>query len=186
MSLTAIDWLELWRGLTLALGNGETWVERYICHLHSRPSERPDPLMDFVLDDITPQDTAMDVGVGSGRWSIPQARKARQVTAVEPSETMLAIFCQNVAVANLSNIEVVLVSWEETSVKPHDVDTCANAIYSSPDFAGFVRKTEQYAWKRCYLAIRLPLVYGIISGLSLAIYGHRYDSPNAVIAYDAF
>lgn len=44
---------------------------------------------------------------------------------------------------------------------------------------------ERRARKRCYLALRLPLYNGIIGELCLAIRGHRHDSPNAIIAYNA-
>ena len=44
---------------------------------------------------------------------------------------------------------------------------------------------EQYARKGCYLAVRLPSADGIIGELSLSIYGHCHDSPNAIIAYNA-
>jgi len=44
---------------------------------------------------------------------------------------------------------------------------------------------EQHAIKRCFLSLRIPPADGILGELSLAIYGSRYDSPNAIIAYNA-
>lgn len=183
-----IDWLELWRdlaSLTMARAESGGWVNRYKIHARRKAGERPDPLLDFVLQNIDSQSTVLDVGAGNGRWTIPVARIAKSVTAVEPSDTMLNILRENIAAANLNNIQIVPAPWGEASIEPHDVIVCVHAMYASQDFAAFVRKMERQARKRCYLAVRFPPHNGIISELSLSIYGHRYDSPNAIIAYNA-
>ena len=113
------------------------------------------------------------------------ARVARGVTAVEPSGNMLDILHQNIADANLSNIQTVPASWEEAVVEPHDIVVCAHAIYGSRELTAFVGKMERHSRKVCYLAVRLPSHNGIIGELSLSIHGHRHDSPNAIIACNA-
>ena len=78
--------------------------------------------------------------------------------------------------------------WHELVSRKH-----VNARYSSlrpwyvchEDLAAFVRKMERYSRKRCYLAIRLAPADGILSELSLKIYGSRHDSTESVIAYNA-
>ncbi len=183
-----IDWLELWRGLTTSTTthtkSGEG-ANRYKSHVRRKTGERPDPLLDFVLKNIDSQTTVIDVGAGSGRWTVSIAKIAKGVTAVEPSNDMLNMLRENIAVANLNNIQIVPATWEEAIIEPHDVIVCAQAMYHSPDFAAFVRKMERHARKICYLAVRLPPHNGIIGELSLSIYGHRHDSPNAIIAYNA-
>lgn len=184
-----IDWLELWRDLATATTISRTKsgerVHRYEMYSRRKTRERPDPLLDFVLQNIDSQSTVLDVGAGSGRWTIPMARIARSVTAVEPSNTMLNILYQNIAAANLNNIQTVQAPWEEAVVESHDIIVCAHAMYASRELAAFVRKMEHHARNRCYLAVLLPPHNGIIGELSLSIYGHRHDSPNAIIAYNA-
>lgn len=181
-----IDWLELWRELATntKTRSGEV-ASRYDIRSRSKTGERPDPLLDFVLQDIDSQSTVLDVGAGNGRWTIPVARTAKSVTAVEPSDTMLNILRQNIAAANLNNIQIVSAPWEGATVKLYDVIICAHAMYASPEFAAFVHKMEHHASKRCYLALRLPPHNGILGELSLAIHGCRHDSPNAIVAYNA-
>ncbi len=187
ITLAEIDWLELWRNLATmsAHTRSKGRTGRYEVRVRRKVVERPDQLLDFVRQNIDSQGTVLDVGAGSGRWTIPLARITRSVTAVEPSDTMQDILRQNVADASLDNIQIVPERWEEASVEPHDVVVCAHAMYSSPDFADFVGKMERHARKGCYLALRLPPHDGIIGELSLSIYGHRHDSPNAIIAYNA-
>ena len=183
-----IDWLELWRELviaTTAQTKSRKRADRHASRPHRKARERPDPLLDFVLQNIDSQSTVLDVGAGSGRWTIPVAKIARSVTAVEPSDAMLDMLRQNITAANLNNIQIVPARWKEATIEPHDIVTCAHAMYGSQDFAAFVHKIERHAKKRCYLAVRLPAHDGIIGELSLSIYGRRHDSPNAIIAYNA-
>lgn len=126
----------------------------------------------------------LDIGAGSGRWTIPLAGKARTVTAVEPSEEMLDVLRDNMQGA-AGNIQIIKASWEEANVETHDISVCAHAMYSSPDLAAFVRKMEQHTRKTCYLAVRLLPVDGVVSELHQTIYGNPHDSANAVIAFNA-
>ncbi|MBI4188710.1 MAG: class I SAM-dependent methyltransferase [Chloroflexi bacterium] len=193
--LGEIDWLELWRELatTMKLRSGE-WASRYALHARSlqaessvrgQAHEKSDPLLDFILRNIDSRSTVLDVGSGAGRWTIPVARIARSVTAVEPSADMQDMLRQSITAARLSNIQIVAATWQEAAVEPHDVVICAHAMNASPEFAGFVHKMENHARERCYIALHIPPHDGIINELCLAISGRRYDSPNAIVAYNA-
>jgi len=180
-----IDWLELWRELIIAnphTPNSEP-MKRYKTNAR-QGRQRPDSLLDFVLKSIDSRVTVLDIGAGNGRWAIPLAKIARTVTAVEPAGDMLEVLRENIKTAQI-NIQIIQPSWEEANVEAHDIVVCAHAMYSSPDFALFVRKMEQHARKTCYLSLRLPPVDGVIGELSNAIYGRLHDSANAVIAYNA-
>ena len=181
------DWLELWRELVTAITQttSRQSMDRYETHFRKKTHERPDPLLDFILQDVENQSTVIDVGAGNGRWAIPIAKKAKDVTAVEPWDSRLNILRQNMATANLRNIHIVQAPWEEALVEPHDIIVCAHTASTNPEFAAFIRKMERHTKKRCYLAVSLPPRNGIIGKLSLSIYGHSYDSPNAIIAYNA-
>jgi SAM-dependent methyltransferase len=180
------DWFALWRELVFASSSSpdSELIKRYQKHARKR-SERPDALLDSVLKTVDGDTSVVDIGAGSGRWTIPLALKAKTVTAVEPSREMLEILRENVQAAKLRNVRVVQSTWENAVVEPHDIVLCAHAMYSSPDLLAFVKKMEQNAGQTCYLDLRLPPADGILGALSLVIYGRRHDSPNAVIAYNA-
>jgi SAM-dependent methyltransferase len=186
LSLMENYWLKLWRELVLAgpPTSKSELAKRYKVHTRKK-NERPDQLLDFILEEIDNEITVLDVGAGSGRWTIPLAKRAKAVTAVEPSSAMVDNLHENIASAKLSNIQIIQASWENAIAEPHDITVCAHAMYASPDLASFVRKIEQYTTRTCYLAMRLPPFDGIIGELSLAIYRRHHDSPNAIIAYNA-
>lgn len=183
------DWLNLWRELVMATSHSAeketgSLQKRYKEHTEKQ-SERPDPLLDFVLKGIDGHTTVLDIGAGSGRWTIPLARVAGNVTTIEPSTAMRDMLSENIEAARLNNIQIIQAPWEESIVAPHDIVVCAHAMYSNPDLSSFVSKQEKHAKRTCYLAMRLPPADGIIGELSLAIYGRSHDSPNAIIAYNA-
>ncbi len=180
------DWLKLWRELVLAgshIPNREL-ASRYITHARKR-TQRPDQLLDFILSRIENNTTIIDIGAGTGRWTIPLAKIAKTVTAIEPSNAMQDILHKEIITAKLNNIQIIQSSWEDAIVIPHDVTVCAHAMYSSLDIVYFVRKIERYTTGTCYLAMRLPPSDGIIGELSLSIYGQHHDSPNAIVAYNS-
>jgi len=179
------DWLKLWRGLVSANPHAPNIdaIKRYKTHAFQK-RQRPDPLLNFVLQSVDGNMTVLDIGAGSGRWTVPLAARAKSVTAVEPSTEMLDVLRDNMKSAK-ANIRIVQSSWEDAKVEVHDVAVCAHSMYSSPDLAAFVHKMERHARKTCYLAVRLLPVDGVISKLHNIIYGSPHDSANAIIAYNA-
>lgn len=180
-----INWFEMWRELIVAnsyRADSEP-IRRYKNHSHQK-RERPDPLLDFILQSIDGNVTVLDIGAGNGRWAIPLAKRAKTVTAIEPDREMVELLKENMKDSK-GNIKIIRSSWEEAQVEAHDIVVCAHAMYSSPDLALFTNKMDHYARKSCYLSIRLPPADGVIGKLSHAIYGRLYDSANAVIAYNA-
>ncbi len=126
------DWLALWRELVNmnTSSSNTSLVSRYKAHV-GKKKQRPDDLLNFVLEKIDNKDTVLDIGAGGGRWTIPIAATAGNVTAVEPSADMRAILCENINEAGMDNIDTVPSTWEEAAVEPHDVVVSAHAIYGS-------------------------------------------------------
>jgi 2-polyprenyl-3-methyl-5-hydroxy-6-metoxy-1,4-benzoquinol methylase len=180
-----IDWLELWRELIIANQHtpSSESIQRYKTSARQR-RQRPDPLLDFVLNSIDRKTTVLDIGAGDGRLTVPLARIARTVTALEPAGDMLEGLRENIKTSQV-NVQIIQSSWEEADVEDYDIVVCAHAMYTSPDLALFVHKMEQHARKACYMVIRLPPVDGVIGELSKAIFGRLHDSANAVVAYNA-
>lgn len=191
-----VDWVELWRELAGRVrrpendGGGERvdrWSRRarsFDAAVKRKGGARPDPILDFVAGSLQPGDTVVDVGAGTGSFTIPMARVARRVTAVEPSPSMAAILKENAAAEGLANLDVVEAAWEDAEVEQHDVVLCSHAMYSIPDLVGFVRKMEGAARRACFLLMRVPSHDGVMAELSRRIYGQPHDSPNFVVGYN--
>ncbi len=190
-----MSWLKLWEELVTTSahwgrgrreGESDAWEQRAqdFNERVKKKQARPDILRDFVISRLTPTDTVLDIGAGTGAWVIPMAQVAQWVTAIDPSSAMLAILRENIAAAGLTNVDIVEARWEDAEVSPHQVALCSHASYGSPDLAGFVDKMERLA-HRCYLVLRLPTLQGIMAELCRLVKGHSHDSPNFIVAYNA-
>jgi len=187
------EYLEIWRSLVKHSGsnfphafNRKDQAEAYEASTRRKNMGRRDTLLEKVIHEIKPDYTILDIGAGTGRWTIPLAKSAARITAVDPSEAMLAILKQNAAASGVADkIEIIQKSWEEAEVGRYDFVISFHAMYMSPDFAAFVQKMETHTKRRCYLGLRHFPIDGIIQELSAKIHGTRHDSPNFIIGYNA-
>jgi len=181
------NWIELWNKVAAATPHTSERqkVNRGKKHFRRDSPVRPDPLLDFVLEKLTGEQSFLDIGAGNGRWTIPVAKVVEKVTVIEPSNSMLEMLHENIAKEKLDNIRILQGRWEETDVEPHDIVSCTHAIYETKDFTAFIHKMEETARDRCYLVLRLPPHDGITGELFLKIHGHPYDSPNGHLAFNA-
>ena len=193
MSIKEPDYLQIWQDLTT---RGHGWFSLKFNHqdkaraydIASRKKNlgRRDVLLDFVKQQLKPEDTAIDIGAGTGRWTIPLAGVVSKVTAIEPAKSMYDILIRNAEAAGIaSKIHLISDTWENAQVEKHDIVACFHAMYMSADFRAFIHKIESHARKYCYLGIRHFPIDGIIQELGEKIHGNRHDSPNFIIAYNA-
>jgi SAM-dependent methyltransferase len=191
------DWKHLWQDLAekfraLPKKEGEGVADRWAKRAHSRgyngdlrERDRDDPLMQFLLARLQREDTVLDIGAGTGRWTIPMARFCKKVTALDVSSGMLEILRENAAAETVTNINPVVGDWATADVEPHDHVLSSHAAYISPDIVGYARKMERSALEACYLVMRVPRHDGVIGELSRRIHGTFHDSPNFIVGYNA-
>lgn len=89
---------------------------------------------------LHPDDTLLDVGAGSGRFALLLAQSVKQVTALDLSPDMLAILERRAAAGDISNIQPLCGSWEDTPVEPHDVVLAAWSLYRQRDILASLQK----------------------------------------------
>ena len=81
---------------------------------------------------VTKADTVLDVGCGPGRITVPMARRAASVTAIDAAEKMLAHCRANVAAAGLTNVDARLLDWNEAvageNLERHDIVIAAPSV----------------------------------------------------------
>jgi 2-polyprenyl-3-methyl-5-hydroxy-6-metoxy-1,4-benzoquinol methylase len=143
------DWKHLWHDLTekfraLPKPSGGDVADRWAKRAHSqgyygdrRKDDRDDPLMQFMLSRLQPDDTVLDIGAGIGRWSIPMAKVCKKVTALDALPGMLEILRENAAAEKVTNIHPVVGDWETADVESHDHILSSHAAYTSPDIVGY-------------------------------------------------
>ncbi len=145
---------------------------------------KPDSSREFILSQISPEATVLDIGAGTGAWSILLARRAKHVTAVEPSSAMIKVMREDLAAESITNVTIIQGEWPEVSVEPHDFSLCSHAMYSCPDLAAFLRHMDAVTRNTCFLILRAPSITGVRAEAARHIWGHPLDSPNFTIAYN--
>jgi SAM-dependent methyltransferase len=99
---------------------------------------------------LTPTDTCLDIGCGSGRISVPVAAKVKSVTALDGSAPMLECVQQNAKSAGRDNITCAHLRWEQVvigaNVQPHDI-----VILSRTEAMRDLAKVNEIARKYVYI-----------------------------------
>jgi SAM-dependent methyltransferase len=142
-----------------------------------------DPLLRRLLALATPETTVLDVGAGPGRHTLPLARVARRVTAVEPSAAMRELLTAGVEREGLNNVEVVADEWPAARerVAPADLVVCSHVLYPVVEVEPFLRALDAVARRGCYLVMRLGQREGPYLGLFEQIWGEpRALAPTAL------
>jgi 2-polyprenyl-3-methyl-5-hydroxy-6-metoxy-1,4-benzoquinol methylase len=98
---------------------------------------------------VPPGSSILEVGAGTGAFTIPLAAQARLVTALDYSPAMLAVLRAKLARdPMLSNVRTVLARWEDAEVESHDVVFVANALYRAADLKVALSKLVRTARSR--------------------------------------
>lgn len=116
-------------------GIGKFYMGREISHVMGhlgagwleRPSREREERTDLLLDrlPLKPGDTAVDLGAGTGYFTLPMARKVEAtgtVLAVDIQQEMLDIIDERIAAEGLRNVRTVLASERDPMLPPNAAD----------------------------------------------------------------
>lgn len=116
-------------------GIGKSYLGREISHVMGhlgagwleRPSREKEERTDLLLDKLPldPGDTAVDLGAGTGYFTLPMARKVGstgRVLAVDIQQEMLDIINARIAEEGLENVQTVLASEQDPMLPPDAAD----------------------------------------------------------------
>jgi len=192
------DWITLWRELVEAQSKGwhkkadsdDHWHEKargFDRLVKERWAAGPDSSREFVVAQLEahPGSTVLDIGAGTGAWTVLMAHHARRVTVVEPSEAMIEVLKENLAAEGVANVEIVQGAWPEAEVEPHDFALCSHAMYGCPDFPAFVGQMVEATRRTCFLVLRAPIKGSVMVEAAMRVWGQPHDSPNFQVAYNA-
>ena len=146
--------------------------------------QKTDSSREFVLRTLQefPGSTVMDIGAGSGAWVSWMAPHAKSITAIDPSESMLAQLNARIQSEKLDNVCVFRGSWPEIAVESHDISFCSHSVYGAEDLPAFVCAIQEKTSKRIIILLRAPGEDGLMAKAAKLVWGHPYDSPNYQIA----
>jgi 2-polyprenyl-3-methyl-5-hydroxy-6-metoxy-1,4-benzoquinol methylase len=191
------DWNLLWRELVEVKERGrkrkfggsipaDLWTDRARDFREGVKKRwaRPDSSREFLLSQLDPNGTILDIGAGTGAWAVLLSSRVQHVTAIEPSASMIEVMRESLAAEGISNVSIVQGEWPDVSVEPHDYSLCSHAMYACPDLKSFVLRMVECTRRTCFLLLRAPTLDGVRAEAARHLWGQPLDSPNFTIAYN--
>jgi 2-polyprenyl-3-methyl-5-hydroxy-6-metoxy-1,4-benzoquinol methylase len=142
------------------------------------PRRTDDPVVNLLAGRVTPESTVLDVGGGAGRYALPLALRAKHVTVVDPSPSMLGALRESTRETGIENVSAVEGSWEKATVEAHDLVLCANVVYGVAEIEPFVRRLEDAARDRVAIVLFMDAPLSRMSPIWAEVHGEkRIDMP---------
>lgn len=200
-SNSTIDWLAHWGSLvrqkdagrpaaTSVADTDDKWRTRaadYARHAPLRNEGRR--VTQAVLASVcqaVPNATVLDIGAGTGIWSVPLANWACRVTALEPSPAMRAQLEKAVATAGVGDrVTIDPRAWPGIEIPGHDVALCAHVLYGIADFRGWIEAMTSNARELCVLLLRAPASNDFMNEARRLVQETPATRPDAFLAVNA-
>ena len=142
----------------------------------------PGKLLPFVMDELKDSSTILDVGSGTGFFSIPLAGAGHSVTAVEPSSVMINIMTKSIPSEIMPLIKICSTTWENWAGDIHDAAISVHSLYPMPDIKKALTLINESARKKIII-VRESSGMKTISGIvreKLGIISNR-DLNNEIV-----
>lgn len=117
-------------------------------HRQQEESGYPGKLLPFILDQLHGYTSVIDIGSGTGFFSIPLADSGHIVTAVEPSEQMSHIMKTRYSSESPGRIILDNTIWENWNGTFHDASICIHSFYPLTDRKLSVKKMISFSRRR--------------------------------------
>lgn len=144
-----------------------------------------DPLYRRLRQATGRRSTVLDVGAGTGRFTVALAPGVAAVTAVDPAERMLDVCRRQAAKLGLTNVALVHSKWEDADVEPADVAFSSYVVTLVPDAARFLAKLDAAATQRAFLYLGAYTADAIMDPLWRHFHGSsRKPGPTYLDAVD--
>ena len=144
-----------------------------------------DPLYRRLRQATGRRSTVLDVGAGTGRFTVALAPRVASVTAVDPAERMLDVCRRQAAKLGLTNVALVHAKWEDADVEPADVAFSSYVVTLVPDAARFLARLDAAATERAFLYLGAYTADAIMDPLWRHFHGtSRKPGPTYLDAVD--
>jgi SAM-dependent methyltransferase len=155
-------------------------------HRSTRESASSDPFYTRVRECVNASESILDVGAGTGRFSLALAPYARQVIALEPNAAMLSYLRAEIEANGVSNITTVQSRWEDAPADLRaEIVICCHVLYPILDIEPFLRKLHSASQQACYLYLRATHIDALTAPLWRHFHGdERQLPPGSIHALD--
>ncbi len=151
-------------------------------HRSTMDTVTSDPFYLRLRDIVTPQTSVLDVGAGTGRFTLALAPQAEHITAVEPNSAMLNFLRQDASERGLPNISYVQTTWQAAPDDLRaDIVICSHVLYPIRDIVPFLEKLRRAAHQGCYIYLRATHIDAITAHLWQYFHGEERRLPPGYI-----
>jgi len=141
-----------------------------------------DPLFLKVRDVVTQQTTVLDVGAGTGRFTLALAPLVKLITAVEPNSSMLNYLRHDASERGLTNISYVQTTWQDAPENlSAEIVLCSHVLYPIVDIVPFLDKLSAATRIACYIYMRATHIDSVTAHLWRHFHGDERCLPPGYI-----
>ncbi|GAC1343718.1 MAG: class I SAM-dependent methyltransferase [Ktedonobacteraceae bacterium] len=151
-------------------------------HSITKDSIARDPLFHRLKRVVTAETSVLDVGAGTGRFTLAIAPYARHVTAVEPNVSMLDYLLRDAHEQGLTNISYVQTTWQDVPEDlSADIAICSHVLYPIHDIVPFLAKLRAATRRACYISMRATPIDALTAHLWRHFHGDERCLPPGYI-----
>lgn len=192
-----IDWSQEWKKhreesswnrwlKEKAISNEQYWDrhefgDRY--EEYNRIAGYPGTILERMLLYLDRNSTVLDIGAGSGAYTIPLAKVVGKVTAVEPSAGQIARLMRRADQEGLKNIEVINKRWQYVDRSELKTYTIVNAAYcfQMTDIKEYLKKMLDVTEKALFL---VSLADHGFYDVYQKVFGEQRSDPDYIYLYN--
>lgn len=137
---------------------------------------------------LEPEDTLLDIGCGSGNITLPLARKAKKVTAIDISKKMLHLLEEDASENGLNNITPLNRRLEDVllnkDIEPHDVVVASRSLNGVYNIKQILEEINGIAKKYVYITLWGANNVKFQNEISKIIGREFHQHPTYIYAYN--
>ena len=135
-------------------------------HRSTKDTVGSDPLYLRLCEKVSPHTSVLDVGAGTGRFSLALAPQVNHIIAVEPNAAMMNFLRQDAAARDLNNISFVQTTWQEAPDNLQaDIVICSHVVYPIRDIEPFLLKLQNATLQVCFIYARASHIDALTADL---------------------
>ena len=141
-----------------------------------------DPLFFKLKQEVLPTDSVLDVGAGTGRFTLALAPQAHHITAIEPNASMLSYLQHDASEKGLKNISTLQSTWQDApATLTADIVICSHVLYPIEDIVPFLTKLQAATKRACYIYMRAMHMDAVLGDLWRHFHGDERQLPPTYI-----